>query len=111
MKMALKILGRNKAPCPYGFTVEFFLKFWEHIKEHFISIFEEFYDNGRLNAFIQENFICLIQKEDVVHVKDFRPISLATSIYKVIAKVLVKRLKKVMPNIIVASQSAFIRGR
>lgn len=51
------------------------------------------------------------KKEDVVHVKDFRPISLATSIYKVIAKVLVKRLKKVMPNIIVASQSAFIRGR
>lgn len=38
-----------------------------------------FYGNGRLNACIKENFICLIQKKDcVVFVKDFRPISLTT---------------------------------
>lgn len=44
-------------------------------------------------------------------IKDFRPISLTTITYKVIAKVLVKRLKKVMLCIIAPSQSAFIEGR
>ena len=43
--------------------------------------------------------------------KDFRPISLTTIVYKVIAKILAERLKKVMPSIIAPTQSAFIEGR
>lgn len=44
-------------------------------------------------------------------VKDFRPISLSTSVYKLIAKVLAERFKKIMPLIISPSQSAFVEGR
>lgn len=43
-------------------------------------------------------------------IKDFRPI-ITTLTYKVIAKVLAKRLKKVTLCIIAPSQSAFIEGR
>ena len=43
--------------------------------------------------------------------KDFRPISLTTLSYKVVAKVLVERLKSVMDSIISPYQSAFIEGR
>lgn len=61
----------------------------------FQKLFEEFHLNGKLNACIKENFICLIPKKvDSSKVKDFRPISLTTSTYKIISKVLAERYKK-----------------
>lgn len=42
--------------------------------------------------------------------KDFRPISLIGSIYKIISKVLAERLKKVVYKLVDAQQMAFIKG-
>lgn len=50
------------------------------------------------------------KKGDAVTVKAFRPISLATSVCKLIAKVQMERLKKVMPSIIASTKSAFLEG-
>ena len=109
---ALKALGNNKAPGPDGFTVKFLITQWSIFKDIFKSLMSDFHRNGRLNACIQENFICLVQKkENVTLVKDFRPISLTTLAYKVVAKVLSERLKQVMDAIISPTQSAFIEGR
>lgn len=70
------------------------------------------FENGKLNASVKENFICLIPKrEDAVMVKDYRPISLTSLTYKIMAKVLVERLKRIMQTIIAPSQSALIEGR
>lgn len=61
---------------------------------------------------MKENFICLIpKKEDSLYVKEFRPISLTTSTYKMLTKALGERIKKVMPNIISNTQNGFISGR
>ena len=109
---ALKALGSNKASGPDGFTVEFLLKHWSIFKDMFESLMDDFHINGKLNACIQENFICLVQKkENATLVKDFRPISPTTLTYKVVAKVLSECLKQVINAIINPSQSAFIEGR
>ncbi|GKC48538.1 RNA-directed DNA polymerase, eukaryota [Tanacetum coccineum] len=44
-------------------------------------------------------------------VKDFRPISLISSIYKIIAKILTNRLINVLGDIVSEVQSAFVAGR
>lgn len=70
---AIKNLGKCKAPGPDGFAAEFLLK------SNFFTLFKKFYKNGRLNACVLENFICLIQrKKNAVLIKDFTPISQTT---------------------------------
>ena len=45
------------------------------------------------------------------NLNQYRPMSLIGCIYKIVAKVLARRLKKVLPKIIDERQSAFIEGR
>ncbi|XP_038884537.1 DEAD-box ATP-dependent RNA helicase FANCM isoform X3 [Benincasa hispida] len=46
--VAIQALGKNKAPGPDGFTVEFILHFWNLLKDGFKDVFEEFYHNGKI---------------------------------------------------------------
>lgn len=58
------------------------------------------------------NFIALIPKIiDANMVKDFRPISLIGSLYKIIAKVLANRLVGVLSDLINEVQSAFVADK
>jgi hypothetical protein len=61
---------------------------------------------------INANFLALIPKNSgATDLKDFRPISLVSGLYKIIAKVLANRLSKVVYKIITKSQNAFVKGR
>ncbi|GKV03045.1 hypothetical protein SLEP1_g15411 [Rubroshorea leprosula] len=68
--------------------------------------------DGRLVRGLNSSFLTLIPKKlSPRELKDFRPISLIGCMYKLLAKVLANRLKKVMPVIISKTQSAFVGGR
>ena len=77
-----------------------------------MEVFREFFDSGVVNAKTNATFICLIPKKlNSISVKDFRPISLVTSLYKVLAKILSLRLKRVLGETLDSSQEAFVQAR
>ncbi|GLT51152.1 hypothetical protein SLA2020_245820 [Shorea laevis] len=77
-----------------------------------IQFVEEFQKNGKLVKGANASFVVLIpKKENPVKIEDYRPISLISCMYKVIAKLLANRLRRVMDGIIGMEQSAFIGGR
>lgn len=61
---------------------------------------------------INNTYIVLIPKvKDRKQMKDFQPISLCSVLYKVVAKTLANKMKRVLDKIISPSQSTFVPGR
>lgn len=112
VKKAIDDLGQDRAPGPDGFPMSFYSKCWRTIKSDLMRIFHEFHMENKLDSCLKNNFIALIPKrKEAEEVKDFRPISLVNSVYKIIAKVLAERLKTTLPHLISSNQSSFIEGR
>ncbi|RVX11532.1 Transposon TX1 uncharacterized 149 kDa protein [Vitis vinifera] len=93
------------------------LKNAESITEEILHYFEKLYTNpigesGIINQSTNASFIILIPKKSLSkRILDFRPISLITSLYKIIAKVLSGRLRGVLHETIHYTQDAFVQGR
>jgi hypothetical protein len=108
----IKGMDRDKAPGPDGFSMAFFQDCWDVIKGDFMAVFADFYDRGEFVKSINSTFITLIPKvHGAKDIKDFRPISLVGGMYKIIAKVLANRLRRVMDKVISKPQNAFVKGR
>nr|GFB50336.1 cysteine-rich receptor-like protein kinase [Tanacetum cinerariifolium] len=104
--------GSDKSPGPDGFSFSFFRHFWSTIEKDIFEAVDYFFTNGDTPNGCNSNFIALILK--IIHVnmvKDFRPISLIGSLYKVIAKILTKRLVNVIGDLVNEVQSAFVAER
>ena len=82
------------------------------MKDNILKVFLEFAKDGIIYNVTNKTYICLVlKKANSSKVKDFRPISLVTSLYKIISKVLLLRLKGVLADTIAETQGAFVAGR
>ncbi|CAA7061787.1 unnamed protein product [Microthlaspi erraticum] len=109
---ALFSLPRNKAPGPYGFTVEFFTFSWDLVGSDLVKAVKEFFIGSFILRQINATVISLIPKipgaEDL---RNFRPISLCNTVYKVISRILSSRLKRLTPKVMQRNQVGFVVGR
>lgn len=85
-------MKEDKAPSPDGFTISFFQICWNIVKDDLMKVLDEFYYSEEFYEHLN-NFITLIPKKRFSkELKDFRPISLLSSVYKIISKLLASRL-------------------
>ncbi|GJU99142.1 RNA-directed DNA polymerase, eukaryota [Tanacetum coccineum] len=104
--------GTDKSPGPDGFTFGFYRRYWNILESDVVDAVTSFFHHGQFPKGSNSSFIALIPKtRDANMVKDFRPISLIGSMYKIIAKILANRLVLVLGDLVNEVQSAFIADR
>ncbi|KAM7293424.1 hypothetical protein ISCGN_026554 [Ixodes scapularis] len=115
VQQAIKKLSRNKAPGPDGIGAEFYKMFSDELSPILAEAFNDIESRGLLPPSMRESFTVLIPKKTkkgpIAETTDFRPISLLCCDYKILAKILARRLDIGLRKIIGPHQSYGIRGR
>ena len=76
------------------------------VKKEVLESIQEFYVHEDFERSLNSTFVVLIpRKVGASDVKDFRPISLTGSFYKIISKVLANRLREVLGKLLSPSQT------
>ena len=111
---AFKDLNKVSSPGLDGITMQFYEIYFEDIKSTLFDYFNFCYENLELCENTQMGIISLIHKGKSLRrdeVGNWRPITLSNIDYKIIAKLLANRLKKVVGKIVGKQQQGFIKGR
>ncbi|KAL4273826.1 hypothetical protein GQ457_13G020550 [Hibiscus cannabinus] len=109
---ALCSMAPLKAPGPDGLHAEFFQKHWNIVGNDICNAIRSVFEGGTLEPDLHRTTVVLSPKVDVpLTFSDFRPISLCSVIYKLLTKIIVRRLKHLMSLLTDPSQTSFISGR
>ncbi len=99
---SLKQLHNGKTPGTDGLPQDFYKLFWLDIKALLIDSIVYAIATGELSIEQKRGIITLLPKKDKSHhfQKNWRPISLLNTDYKILAKLIANRLKTVLPLLI-----------
>lgn len=108
----LRLLNSDKAPGPDGFPASFFKAYWPIIRKEVCDGIRSFFQSGQMPISWKSTFLALIPKvPNPQSPAQFRPISLCNTLYKIVVKIMVNRLKPLLPKLIAQEQGAFVEGR
>ena len=110
---ALKHMKNCKSPGPDGFTVEFYKFFFIDLGYFLVRSVNEGFFKQELSVTQRQGIIVCIPKEGKSKrfIKNWRPISLLNTAYKIASSCIANRLKIILPSIIHHCQTGFLKGR
>jgi len=112
VEVALRSMGKFKAPGPDGFQPIFYQNCWDVVGESVCKFVLDFFETGLLPPETNDALVVLIAKVlKPEKINQFRPISLCNVMFKIITKTMVGRLKGVIYKLIGPAQASFIPGR
>jgi len=102
----------NKSPGSDGLSIELYQKFWPLIKKHLVESFNEGFDNNNLSDSQNIAILSLMHKKgDPQELKNYRPISLLNTDYKLLTHVLAARMHTILHRIINPDQNGYVKAR
>jgi hypothetical protein len=113
LDQALKTTKNNKSPGTDGLPAEFYQAFWPDIKDVLLEALNSAYLTQNLSITQRQSMITLLPKKekDPLYLKNWRPISLLNTDYKLLAKCIAMRIKNYIGKLIHKDQTGFIKGR
>lgn len=104
-------MGALKAPGPDGYQALFFQKHWNIVaKNVYDMVLPALEGKGFPDRVNKTNIVLLPKTESPELASHFRPIGLCNVAYKIVAKVLVNRIKPLLPVLISNTQASFVPG-
>ncbi len=89
-----------------GMTTDFYHYFWNVLGQDFYEVAKECFENGFLPSSCRRAVLSLLPKKgDLGFLKNWRPVSLLCTDYKILAKCLANRLKQYLDTIIHSDQT------
>ena len=112
-RQILKTFSNGKSPGEDGFTVEFYVQFFELLAPDLLKSLNAAYFHGEMSVSQRRGVITLIPKDDanLVELSNWRPITLLNVDYKIASKAIASRIKNVLPALIHSDQSGFMKER
>ena len=112
IRATLFMMQDLKAPSPDGFPMAFYKTYWPIVGENLTQAVISFFICGSMPKEINNFLIVLIPKVTApLTFNNYHLISLCNVVYKVISKILVSRIRPLLPKLISPSQSVFILNR
>lgn len=109
---ALQSLPTGKSPGSDGLPTEFYTAFWDSLGDYLVLIFNERFRLGVLTDSQRQALLRLVHKKDATNLaKNWRPISLLNTDYKLASKAITERLKSVISSIVHQDQTCSVPGR
>lgn len=110
---ALKNMKNNKSPGTSGFSADFYKTFWRQLGNFVVRAINSGFIEGELSVTQQQGLIVCIPKENKSRklLKNWRPITLLNTVYKIASGSIANRMKQVLTKLISPDQTGFIEGR
>ncbi|CAI5967350.1 unnamed protein product [Closterium sp. NIES-65] len=112
VRKAVKELAPRKSPGADGLPKELFDHNWDLLGPILMDLVRRFTEGEELPHSVSTAVTILLHKKgDKSELGNYRPITLLSTVYKIIAKVMASRLKAVIHEVISEDQYGFIPGR
>ncbi|QHO46030.1 LINE-1 retrotransposable element ORF2 protein [Arachis hypogaea] len=112
IKEVVFAMGSLKAPGRDGIQAVFYQQHWQKVGVYLYNLVQNIFKNPTLVSDINETLLVLIPKiEPVSSLKHMRTINLCNVSYKVVTKILAKRLQTLMAKLVRPTQTSFVPGR
>ena len=112
IQTAIFSMKEKKAPGIDGIPIEVYKTFWSVTKNTLHNLFNEIVRSDTLGESQKTSVVSLIHKGgDRAEIKNWRPISLLCTDYKIIAKIITNRLKPLLEKAIGEEQKGGLKGR
>ena len=111
--LAIRNLKTKKVPGTDGLPADFYKIFYGKIKDFLFDPFTEILEKGELHLSARWGIIALLEKtgRKRLFIKNWRPISLLNTDYKILAKIIAGRLQSAVMEFISETQTGLIKGR
>jgi len=113
LKQVVDSFKCGKSPGSDGLPVEFYKTFWDKIHVYLINSYKDIISNGHLGFSQKQGVISLIPKKDKdpKHLKNWRPITLLNTDYKILTKYIAEYMKEYLSDLIHVNQKGFLSNR